>query len=84
MTGFVDDTKGQTNDMTDSAPLPLSQLIDRMQADAQLWGGLLHVSGGALGIPKCNYYVMQWRFQPSGILTLETNVNTTLRIENRN
>jgi hypothetical protein len=84
MTGFVDDTKGQTNDMTESTPLPLRQLIDRMQSDAQLWGDLLHVSGGALEIPKCNYYVMQWRFQPSGIPTLETNVNTTLRIENGN
>ena len=60
----------------------LQQLIARMQSDAQLWGDLLHVSGGALEIPKCNYYVMQWKFQASGIPTLANNVNTTLRIEN--
>jgi hypothetical protein len=58
MTGFVEDTKGQRNDMTEAAPLPLRKLIDCMQADAQLWGDLLHVLGGASEIPKCNYYVM--------------------------
>jgi hypothetical protein len=76
--------KGQTNDMTKSTPLPLRKLIDRMQSDVQLWGDLMHVSGGALEIPKCNYYMMQWRVQPSGIPTLKTNVDTTLRIENGN
>ena len=62
--------------------MPLQQLIARMQSGAQLWGDLLHVSQGALEIPKCNYYVMQWKFQASGIPTLANNVNTTLRIEN--
>ena len=76
MTGFVDDTKGQTNDMSSKVPMPLAQLIARMQADAQLWGNLLHVTGGALEIPKCNYYVMCWSFKPSGIPELESDVNT--------
>jgi hypothetical protein len=40
MTGFVDDTKGQTNDMLSKLPMPLAQLIAQMQADAQLWGNL--------------------------------------------
>jgi hypothetical protein len=53
-----------------------------MQSDAQLWGDLLHLSGGALEISKCNYYVMHWKFQPSGIPILSTNLNTNLRIEN--
>ncbi len=82
MTGFVDDTKGQTNDQTSTAAMPLLQLIARMQEDAQLWGDLLHVSGGALEISKCNYYVMHWEFKPSGIPKLAKNLNTTLRIEN--
>lgn len=71
MTGFVDDTKGQTNNLLSKHPMLLHQLIFRMQDDAQLWGDLLHVSGGTLEIPKCNYYVMQWRFQPSGIPELK-------------
>jgi hypothetical protein len=75
MTSFVDDTKGQINDMTSKEPLPLQQLIARMQADAQLWGDLLHISGG-------NTYVMRWRFKPCGCPTLATNVNTTLHIKN--
>jgi exonuclease III len=82
MTGFVDDTKGQTNDQTLPVSMPLQQLISRMQSDAQLWGDLLYVSGGALEISKCNYYVMHWKFNPSGIPILSTNLNTTLRIEN--
>ena len=78
MTGFVDDTKGQVNDMKEKHPLPLQDLIDRMQADAQLWGDLLHVTGGALEIPKCNYYMMHWNFHPSGLLSLDAEVNTLL------
>jgi hypothetical protein len=54
MTGFVDNRKGQTNNMTSNNPLPLQELIACMQAEAQLWGDLLHISGGALKIPKCN------------------------------
>jgi hypothetical protein len=69
MTGFVDDMKSRTNNMLEESPLPLCK---------QMWGDLLFVSGGALELPKCNYYVMQWRFQPSGIPNLKTNVNTTL------
>jgi exonuclease III len=82
MTGFVDDTKGQVNDQTSPYPVPLQQLIARMQADAQLWGDLLHVTGGALEIPKCNYYIMKWKFKPSGIPELDSNVNTILHLEN--
>lgn len=66
MAGFVDDTKRQTNDMQMDKALPLATLMERMQDDTQLWGGILHVSGGALEIPKCNYYVMQWLFAADG------------------
>jgi hypothetical protein len=83
MAGFVDDTKGQTKDQTEPTPMPLHQLIVCMHSNAQLWGDLLHISGGALEISKCNYYVLHWQFQPSGIPMLAKDLNTTLRIENR-
>jgi type II secretory pathway pseudopilin PulG len=70
------------NDMTSPEPMALQQLIARMQSDAQLWGNLLHVSGSALEISKCNYYAMHWKFKPSGIPTLATNIHTTLRFKN--
>lgn len=82
MTGFVDDTKGQTNDMMLLTPMPLRQFIARMQADTQLWGDLLHVPGGALEIQKCNYYAMEWKFQPSGIPELNSQVDTLLHLKN--
>jgi hypothetical protein len=78
MIGFVDDTKGQINNLTSPEPMALQQLIARMQWDAQLGGDILQVSGGAFKISKCNYYIIQWKFKPSGIPTLATNVNTTL------
>jgi hypothetical protein len=53
-----------------------------MQSDYQLWGNLLHVSGGALEIPKCNYYIVKWNFKPSSIPELDSNLNTALHIEN--
>jgi hypothetical protein len=82
MTGFVDNTRGQTNNQTMEQPMPLQQLISWMQADTQLWGDLLHVSGGALEIPKCNYYVMQWQFKPSGIPEMTQDLNTVLHLHN--
>jgi hypothetical protein len=84
MTGFVYDTKGQTNDTHSVKPIPLQELIAHMQADAQLWGDFLHVTpGGALEIPKYNYYVMEWKFKPSGCPELNQNVNTSLHINNK-
>jgi hypothetical protein len=68
--------------MSKKLPLPLHQLIAQMQADAQLWGDLLRVSGEALEIPKCNYYVMRWKFKPSGIPELDADVNTLLHLKN--
>jgi hypothetical protein len=59
MTGFVDNTKGQTNYMASKHPMPLNDLLARMQSDAQLWGDLLHVTGGALETKKCNYHEME-------------------------
>jgi hypothetical protein len=80
MTGFIDDTKGQINNMESPHPILLQQLIDRMQSNAQLWGNLLHVSGGALEIPKCNHYVMQWNLKLSGIPELNADVNKILHL----
>ncbi len=82
MTGFVDDTKGQTNDMESEQVLPLQKLLTRMQSDAQLWRDLLHVTGGALEIKKCNYYIMKWKFKASGIPELDSDVQTILHLEN--
>jgi hypothetical protein len=46
MTGFADDKKGQTNNMASTYLMPLQELISQMLSDVQLWGNLLHVSGG--------------------------------------
>jgi hypothetical protein len=78
MVGFVDDTKGQTNDMKEETPLSDTTLLSRMQHDAQLWGDLLHVSGGALEIPKCNYYVMKWKFKGNGLPELDKAIKTEM------
>jgi hypothetical protein len=84
MTGFFDSTKGQTNDIHEKCPLPLHQLIAQMQVNVQLWGDLLHPAGGALEIPKCNYYVMRWKFKTSVIPELDADVNALLHLENDN
>jgi hypothetical protein len=82
MTGFVNDTKGQVNDMASVHPIPLQSLLRCMQSDAQLWGDLLHVTGGALKIKKCNYYIMKRQFHPSGIPKLNSDLHTLLHLEN--
>ena len=52
-----------------------------MQDDAQLWGDLLHVSGGALEIPKCNFYAMQWDFKDNGIPELNKTVHMEMDLK---
>jgi exonuclease III len=78
MTGYVDDTKGITNDMNQTHPIPVDELVAVMQADAQMWGDLLYTSGGALEIPKCNFYVMHWEFDEAGQPQLDAAINTTI------
>jgi hypothetical protein len=80
MAGFVDDTKGQINDMRNTKPMTNEMLMSRMQDDAQLWGDLLHVSGGALEIPKCNYYIMKWKFDDKGAPELDKTVKMKMQL----
>ncbi len=82
MAGYVDDTKCITNDMNQTHPLPVDTLVTTMQEDTQIWGDLLHASGGALEIPKCNFYVMHWQFDDSGLPRLDAKLDTTIQLEN--
>jgi hypothetical protein len=53
---FVDDTSlGFTN--TDST---YEEMIYRHQEISQTWEHLLHLSGGALNLKKCNWYILFW------------------------
>jgi hypothetical protein len=64
MVGFVDNsmciTGGKANDT-------LTELLEKMKQDAQLWHDLLWCSGGKLELPKCRYHVMHHEFENSGI-----------------
>ena len=71
MIGFVDDSTGQVNCFQDCVQPPISELIRRMQHDAQLWNDLLWASGGDLELPKCSYHVLLWKFSSSGAPLLE-------------
>jgi hypothetical protein len=80
MAGFVDNTKGQINDMWNTEPMSNKMLMSRMQDDAQLWGDLLHISGGALKIPKCNCYIMKWAFKDNGTPELDKTINMKMQL----
>ena len=66
MTGFVDDTKGQVNDMMDERPASMDEFRQRIQADCQLWSDALHVSGGGLEHRKSYFYIVHWGFKERG------------------
>ena len=61
---FVDDVTGYSNDFV--AELQgvnvKSEVIRRMQADANLWNHLLHTSGGKQSLSKCLYDVLHWQW----------------------
>jgi ribonuclease HI len=56
---FVDDTTTFCNTNPDA-------LKAELQANAQQWESILYSSGGALELPKCFYYIMDWSFDENG------------------
>ncbi len=82
MAGYVDDTKCITNDMNQTHPHTVDELVATMQEDTQIWGDLLYTSGGALEIPKCNFYIMHWQFDESGLPRLDAKLDTTIQLNN--
>ena len=53
--GFVDDRTC----ITSGDPFkPLSDMLQQMQEDAQLWNDLLWSSGGGLELPECGYHTI--------------------------
>ena len=62
--GFVDDTTCIT---AGDPSKPITDMLQRMQQDAQLWNDLLWSSGGALELPKCGYHLIYYTFNASGI-----------------
>jgi hypothetical protein len=60
---FVDDSNLFTCGLNTTT---LVNLIERVQADAQLWSDLLLATGGQLELPKCFYSVLFWEHLPNG------------------
>jgi hypothetical protein len=63
--GFVDDTSIFTN--TDTTQQDLSPLLRNLKGDTTFWSKLLASSGGLLELPKCFYYILNWKFDKNGI-----------------
>ena len=82
MVGFVDDSNGQTNlFMQDETDATRSTILNQLQANAQLWSGLLGASGGALELSKCSYHVIAWQFTTKGAPVLVTDPSTFQRVK---
>ena len=58
---FVDDTNQGVMDATGALSLP--ELVEQMRKAGQLWGQLLHISGGALNLVKCSWSVQYWQWK---------------------
>ncbi|KAI2497422.1 hypothetical protein MHU86_17080 [Fragilaria crotonensis] len=53
---FVDDTSLGFTDTHST----YEDMIQRLQAISQTWEHLLHLSGGALNLKKCSWYILYW------------------------
>ena len=53
ISGYVDDTNACVNEWHPQKDGSLPHLMEKVQADAQLWNDLLYVSGGKLELNKC-------------------------------
>ncbi len=56
---FVDDTSLGFTDTNSTN----EDMIQRLQAISQTWEHLLHLSGGALNLKKCSWYILYWDWQ---------------------
>jgi hypothetical protein len=45
-------------------------IANGLQTEAQSWERLLWLTGGALELPKCFFYIMAWPFRKNGTLVL--------------
>jgi hypothetical protein len=75
--GFVDDTTSLLIKNFSMAAFILLFL----RHDAQLWERLLHISGGELEIPKCNFSIFQWYFDNLGRATLQPSNKQSIHIK---
>lgn len=66
MVGFVDDSTGTCNHFAPQQEEQITELLQRMQSDAQLWNNLLYCSGGKLELPKCSFHVLRFKFRTNG------------------
>ena len=71
MTGYIDDNSIQVN----SHPTQRASLIDRAQADAQLWNDILWASGGVLEHDKCSYHFLLTDFDRNGAPVLRAGIH---------
>ena len=58
---FVDDTNQGILDLTHS--LSPQELTEQLRTAGQLWENLLHISGGALNLSKCNWSLQFWEWR---------------------
>ena len=91
---FVDDVTGYVNRFTTElqGDSVVTDVINCMQHDANLWSNLLQVSGGKLALHKCLYYIITWQWHhghastvpPSNIspkITLDDHTNSQVPIQ---
>jgi hypothetical protein len=65
--GFVDDTSLFTNITRNGGnPNDVNNLHEKLRLDMLIWKDLLEISGGALQLEKCFYYVLSRKFDEDG------------------
>ena len=73
--GFVDDT-----DLWVTSPRPSFDQLEALQTLARHWHSYLTISGGALGIDKCFYYNISWRWTTKAIPIIDNTISNESRV----
>jgi hypothetical protein len=80
MVGFVDDSMCITGGNVNNT---LTELLEKMKQDAQLWHDLLWCSGGKLELPKCGYHIIHYEFENSGVPRLVRSPGESILLMNK-
>ena len=70
MVGFVDDSTSITRGSPQDSYQKMKQM---MTVDAQLWHKILWVTGGKLELNKCEYHLIYFDFDSSGLPGMRVN-----------
>ena len=79
---FVNDCSKYSNNVLEwlRNPLPYREIASLLQFDVKTWEQCLCTSGGLLKLEKCLAYILHWKFNSEGFVSINKNKETEIQL----